>query len=307
MRWNGPIPVVLVLLLSAGCSGDGKPQGEGAVSPSSASNRNPPSETAPNARVRSLTIQPGEVYRGSPVRLSADGASPAPAQVQWLGNGTAAAPSLGTGGVRRGDTVQARYSSSAGVVDSQIVSVRNSPPEIRGVWFAPPDRRSGSPLGVEADAYDADDDPVRLEIAWIKNGEPAGEGERLPVPARGGDRILVTITPFDGETRGRGVTLSRVIRNTVLIEGNDGVQADGNVLTFRILASGDAGTPLAYSLKEAPPGMRIDPATGRVRWETPPGTTGNVPFVVMVSDGAGAETTARFTVTVREDDASGPR
>jgi hypothetical protein len=53
--------------------------------------------------------------------------------------------------------------------------------------------------------------------------------------------------------------------------------------------------------------MRIDPATGWVRWEAAPGLTGKVPFDVLVSDGAGAEATARFTVTIPEDEASVPK
>jgi hypothetical protein len=228
--------------------------------------------------------------------------------VEWFVNDTAVGPMPDTGKLRKGDTIQARAVTPAGIVLSQAVRVRNSAPEVRGVRFVPPDRRTGSPLGVEADGYDPDGDTVRLEITWVRNGEPAGEGERLPVPVRGGDILLVTITPFDGEERGRSATLSRTIRSTVLIERSEPLPPVGNVLLFRIVASGDAGTPLTYSLKDAPPGMRIDPATGVVRWEPPPeAPPGNVPFDVTVSDGAGAETTARFTLTVREAESSGPR
>jgi hypothetical protein len=193
------------------------------------------------------------------------------------------------------------------VVASAAVKMRNSPPEIRRARFVQPDHRTGKLLAIEAEGYDADGDPVRFEISWQKNGGPAGTGDHLNVPVRHGDKIVATVAPFDGESFGRPATLSREVGNTVIIEGKDELQASGNVVTFRILASSDAGTPLAYSLQQAPPGMRIDPVTGRVRWETGPGTTGKVPFDVTVSDGAGAETTARFTLTVREDDASAPR
>jgi hypothetical protein len=175
------------------------------------------------------------------------------------------------------------------------------------VQFLPPDRGTGSPLGVQAEGYDADGDPVRFEVAWLRNGEPAGEGERFYGPVRSEDRIQVSVTPYDGKARGKTATLTRVIRGSVAIVGSDPVREDGNVVSFRIHATAETGTPLTYSLKDAPPGMRIDPATGVVRWETAPGTTGKIPFDVTVSDGAGAETTARFTVTVREEDAPGPR
>jgi len=141
----------------------------------------------------------------------------------------------------------------------------------------------------------------------VKNGEPAGTGDRLDVPVRGGDKIVVTVTPFDGESFGKTATLSREIRNQVIIERQEQFQFVGNVGTFRIVASGDRGTPLSYSLKDAPPGMRIDPATGWVRWEVAPGLKGKVPFDVRVSDGAGAEASARFTVTIPEDEPSVPQ
>jgi hypothetical protein len=209
--------------------------------------------------------------------------------------------------LRKGDTIQARAVAGDKVAASAIVTVRNTIPEIRRAGFVQPDHRTGRPLSVDAEGYDADGDPVRIEIVWQKNGKAVGTGDHLDVPVRQGDKIIVTLTPFDGESYGKAAALTREVRNTVLIEGKEDLQASGNVVTFRILASSDSGTPLTYSLKQAPPGMRIDPATGRVRWETDPGTTGKVPFDVTVSDGAGAETTARFTLTVREDDASGPR
>jgi len=42
-----------------------------------------------------------------------------------------------------------------------------------------------------------------------------------------------------------------------------------------------------------------------VRWVTSPGTIGKVPFTVIVSDGSGGESTARFTVTVTEQPSTG--
>lgn len=297
------VSATLAILLAAGCSGEGKPREE-AARPAEAT---PSLAPAGTGSAGSLVIRPDEVFRGTLLRLEAGGVSIDAGAAEWLVNGTVAGNVPDTGKLRKGDTIQARARSASGYPVSQTVTVRNSPPELRDVRFAPPDRRTGSPLGVAAEGFDADDDPVRFEIRWTRNGELVSEGERLTVPVRGGDRVLVTITPFDGEARGKSATLSRTIRNSVLIEGKDRLEADGNVLSFRILASSSAGTPLIYTLEEAPPGMRIDPATGVVRWETVPGTTGTVPFVVKVSDGAGAETTARFTATVREEDAPGPR
>lgn len=187
-------------------------------------------------------------------------------------------------------------------------AVRNALPEIRGVQFVGGDGRPGNTLGVEAGGYDADGDPVQFEIAWQKNGQPAGGGNRLTAPVKRGDKVIVTITPFDGKDRGIPATLSREILNTPpSIEGQEQFQVGDNAVTFHVRASDADGDPLAYSLKDAPAGMSIDRKTGLVRWATSPGTTGKVPFTVVVSDGSGGESTARFTVTIAEQPSSGAR
>jgi len=187
-------------------------------------------------------------------------------------------------------------------------AVRNTSPEIRGVQFIGGDGRPGNTLGVETEGYDADGDAVRFEIAWRKNGQPAGAGNRLTAPVKRGDKVIVTVTPFDGKDRGRSATLSREILNTPpAIEGQERFQVTDNAVTFHVRASDADGDPLAYSIKDAPAGMSIDRTTGMVRWATSPGTTGRVPFTVIVSDGAGGESTARFTVTVAEEPSSGAR
>jgi hypothetical protein len=163
---------------------------------------------------------------------------------------------------------------------------------------------------VETEGHDADGDPVQFEIAWQKNGQPAGTGNRLTAPVKRGDKVIVTITPFDGKDRGKSATLSREILNTPpVIEGQEQFQVSDNAVTFHVRASDADGDPLMFSLKDAPAGMSIDRKTGWVRWATSPGTTGKVPFTVIVSDGSGGESTARFSVTIAQEPApgAGPR
>ncbi len=204
----------------------------------------------------------------------------------------------------------AASSLEEGALPSPSAAVRNSPPEIRGVRFVPGDAKAGTGLGVEAEGFDADGDAVRFEIAWRRNGEPAGNGNRMEGPLKRGDRVVVTITPFDGKARGRGAELSREIRNTPpVIEGQEGFRVVGNLVTFRVQASDPDGDPILFALKDAPAGMRIGRSNGQVRWETVPGTTGKIPFTVTVSDGSGGEATARFSVTIAEEPVpgAGPR
>lgn len=204
--------------------------------------------------------------------------------------------------------VPAREAAAGGAVPAAPRPAENSPPEIRSVWFVGGDGSPGNTLGVESEVFDADGDPVQVEVAWQKNGQPAGNGNRLPLPVKRGDNIVVTITPSDGKVSGRPGTLTRVIRNTPpLIEGHDRFQFDENVATLHVRASDADGDPLTYSLKDAPAGMRIDRNNGVVRWVTSPGTIGRIPFTVVVADGADGEATARFTVTIAEQSPSDAR
>ncbi len=213
------------------------------------------------------------------------------------GNGIAPAAQQGVGSPVAGEPARAPG-----------VAVRNSSPEIRGVQFVGGDGRPGNTLGVEAEGYDADGDPVQFEIAWQKNGQPAGTGNRLTTPVKRGDKVTVTVTPFDGKERGKSATLFREILNTPpAIEGQEQFQVSDNAVTFHVRASDADGDPLMFSLKDAPAGMSIDRSTGFVRWVTSPGTTGKIPFTVIVSDGSGGESTARFTVTIAEQPSSGAR
>lgn len=205
----------------------------------------------------------------------------------------------------------AAFPGGGELLPAPSTAARNSPPEIRSVRFVPGDAKTGSGIGVEAEGYDADGDAVRFEIAWRKNGEPAGNGNRMETPMKRGDRVTATITPFDGKVRGKASELSREIRNTPpVIEGQEGFRVSDNLVTFRVQASDPDGDPVLFALKDAPSGMRIDRSNGQVRWETAPGTTGKIPFTVTVSDGSGGEATARFSVTITEEPpvpGAGPR
>lgn len=178
----------------------------------------------------------------------------------------------------------------------------NAPPEIQSVKFVPEIFRPGDSLGVEVSGSDPDGDEVTFEYAWEKNGAPAGSGSRIEGSLKRKDAIAVTITPFDGEVRGRSLTLRREIRNVPpSIEGVKNDRLEGDLYSCTILATDGDGDTLTYALKDAPPGMSIEAATGTIRWEIPPAVTGKVPVTVAVSDGNGGEASYAMIVTIREE------
>ena len=187
-------------------------------------------------------------------------------------------------------------------------AVRNSSPEIRGVRFVGGDGRPGNTLGVETEGYDADGDPVQFEIAWQRNGQPAGSGSRLTTPVKRGDKVTVTITPFDGKERGKSATLFREILNTPpVIEGQEQFQVSDNAVKFHVRASDADGDPLMFSLKNAPAGMSIDRSTGFVRWKRPRGRPGRFRSPSRCPTAPGGEATARFLVSISEEPRPGRR
>ena len=180
----------------------------------------------------------------------------------------------------------------------------NAPPEIRSVKFVPEVFRPGDSLGVEVSGSDPDGDEVTFEYAWEKNGASAGRGSRIEGALKRKDAIAVTINPFDGEVRGRSLTLRREIRNVPpSIEGVRDARLVGDSYSCRIFAVDADGDPLTYALKDAPPGMSIAAATGLIRWEIPPGVRGKVPVTVSVSDGSGGSASYAMVVTIREETA----
>lgn len=178
----------------------------------------------------------------------------------------------------------------------------NAPPEIQSVKFVPEIFRPGDALGVEVSGSDPDGDEVTFEFAWEKNGTPAGRGSRIEGALKRKDAISVTITPFDGKVRGRSLTLRREIRNVPpSIKGVENPLLAGNLYSCRILATDGDGDSLTYALKDAPPAMSIEAATGTIRWEIPPEFRGKVPVTVAVSDGNGGEASYALVVTIREE------
>lgn len=273
---------------------------EEAPSPATAAARPARAGAAPSAR-----ILPESAVRGTPLRLSASGFDPEDARVEWLVGGEPASgersESFSTESLAKGDSVQARAVVGEGALLSNVVTLRNALPELRSVKIVPDPFRPGESPGVEAEASDPDGDEVAFEYAWEKNGAPAGSGSRMDGVLTRGDSFFVTVTPLDGEARGRSLTLRREFRNYLpSIEGVADARLAGDLYTCRIVAKDGDGDPLTYTLKEAPAGMFMDAASGAIRWQVPPETPERVPVTVSVTDGQGGEASYGMFLTFRD-------
>lgn len=254
-----------------------------------------------------LEITPRDATRGSTLSLEARGFNIAGADITWLVNGREASTDrrFQASGLQKGDTVQAVARAAGREIASNALVIRNAPPEITSVKLVPEVFRPGERLGVEVTGSDPDGDDVTMSYEWTKNGEPAGEGERLEAALAKGDELSVKITPFDGEEYGTPVVLRRKVGNLPPVIGEDlSYGFDGSVYTYQVKAEDPDGDPLSYALSSGPQGMTIDPSTGRVRWEVPAEFHGEEKFTVSVRDGHGGESKRDLIVRIMPEAAA---
>jgi hypothetical protein len=251
----------------------------------------------------SMEITPSDATSNSTLTVTFKGINNQDTKLEWLVNGSTAASQETPGQfktieTRTGDTVQAKAITNGREILSNTVVIKNTPPELSRVKLMPEVFRPEDKLYVEASGSDIDGDEVSIDFEWTINGEPAGNGKDIGVQIRRGDRISVKITPFDGETYGRSVTLNREIRNLPpIITEDKGFIFDGNTYTYHIKATDPDGDELTYSLRTAPDGLTIDPS-GLIRWDVPPEFKGKAPVTVAVLDGNGGEATMNFNVEI---------
>jgi len=114
-------------------------------------------------------------------------------------------------------TVRAADGEATGAAASAVVTVVNTPPTPPRVAIAPRHPRGGEPLKLEVlqPARDADGDPVRLGIGWLREGKATGTSDELLPPAgfRKHERVRVVVTPHDGFEAGVPATDEVVVEN----------------------------------------------------------------------------------------------
>lgn len=251
-----------------------------------------------------LDIISSEFTRNSILILKARGFDLSEATIVWMINGRVATDSaraqLKASEAKRGDEVQAKAILRTQEVLSNVVKIRNAPPEVESVKFLPEAIKPGETMSIEPVGTDADGDVVTFLYEWTLNGEPAGKGKSIERPVKRHDNISVKITPFDGQDYGSPVVIQREIRNLppVIIDHKE-FSFDGKIYTYQVRASDPDGDTLTYSLESASNEMTIDSANGLLTWIVPTEFKGKKNVSIIVSDGHGGTAHYNLGITIR--------
>jgi hypothetical protein len=250
----------------------------------------------------SLAITPANATCNSTLRVVAQGFRVSDAKIEWLLNGhpttSGSSSEFTTKEAQKGDKIQVKAIIQDKELMSNIIEIKNAPPEIARVKILPEVFKPGDTLSVEVSANDADGDEVAIAYEWTKNGEPAGKGKQLESPVKRGDKIAVMITPFDGEVNGTAVILNREIKNMPpMIVADNKFHFDGKLFSYQIKAIDPDGDSLIYTLKQAPEGMVVD-KTGLITWKASDKDKSRHAVTVQVTDAEGGEASYTFNVTL---------
>ena len=114
---------------------------------------------------------------------------------------------------------------------------------------------------------------------------------------------VLKVTPDDGTLKGTPVNSVIIIANSspVITPSPDTFKFDGDVYEYQVRATDPDGDSLTYALHESPKGMTIDPSTGIITWNIPPGYTGKSPVTVSATDGQGGKVMQNFVLEIRPE------
>jgi Putative Ig domain len=254
----------------------------------------------------SMGITPAQADHNSVLTVVPNGFKLYDAKYEWTVNGEPVAGAISCTlkvcdcNAKRGDTVQAKAIISGRELMSGKVVIGDTPPEVSSVKLMPEVFKPGDTLYIDAQGKDMDGDQVTMAYEWTKNGQSAGTGKSIGCPVKRGDKITVSITPFDGERYGQPVVIEREIMNMPpSIVTDNKYDFAGGVLSYQVRAEDPDGDMLTYSLKSAPAGMSINPSTGLVTWRVPADFGGKTSFIVSASDGHGGEATQAMNFAVK--------
>lgn len=186
-------------------------------------------------------------------------------------------------------------------VDQKI----NHPPVVESIRIERiPGNDTNNVFRAIVQAKDPDDDVISFEYQWKLNGEDIPDatdetlewGENL----KKGSIISVGVIPFDGKDEGvwKAEGSFTIPNSPPIITSEPSPTIEGGKLTYVLKAEDPDGDPIEYTLKNAPIGMTIEPATGLITWEFGEADIGEHTVEIIVTDSEGARASQILTLNI---------
>jgi hypothetical protein len=264
--------------------------------------------------IRAVRILPASIALDQQILVQADAfdpdADPITYRHRWSVNG-AVVPgethfTFNAKILKRGDRLSVEVTPYDGNMEGASVEadalVVNTSPQVAQLLFEPAEVRVGDGIFVQVAGSDADEDPIEYRYRWWRNNSEVADGDVSELNTNGfvkGDTIVVEVTPSDPTSKGRSklsnpITILNSAPRIVTVPPN---KSERGRFVYAVNAKDPDGDQLAYALEVAPPGMKIDKATGRIEWPLTGKLVGNHKVRVTATDGEQAKAFQEFDVT----------
>lgn len=266
--------------------------------------------------VKVVSILPSPATLAGPLTLQVEAQDPDLNTIEfrhrWLVNGKVipgqTRESFPPGLLKRGDQVMVEVTPFDGMIEgaplrSNPVSVMNTAPIISDVGIDFDHQAQGRRLLAKVDVVDPDNDPVSLIYRWRKNETVLKEGEESTLDVSGltaKDAILVEVMASDGTPDGTTIVTERftLTNSAPTIVSKPSSSTNGDQYDYLVQATDADGDPITYELDMSPPGMTIDPNSGRIHWTITPEAKGSYRIKVVAKDSQGGFGMQEFDLSV---------
>jgi hypothetical protein len=190
-------------------------------------------------------------------------------------------------------------------IQEQVDQKINHPPVVESIRIERiPGNDTNNVFRAIVQAKDPDDDVISFEYRWKLNGEdiPDATDETLELDEnlKKGSIISVAVIPFDGKDEGvwKAEGSFTMPNSPPIITSEPSPRIVNGKLTYVLKAQDPDGDPIEYTLKNAPRGMTIEPATGLITWEFGEADIGEHTVEIIVTDSEGARASQTLTLNI---------
>ena len=203
--------------------------------------------------------------------------------------------------IEKGDTISVEV-SAGNVEKSASVTIGNTPPGITSIRLNPGQVYRGVDITAEVEGEDPDGDEVEYLYRWMINDEeqtdvsaPVLEGDRL----KRGDRVVLTVTPYDGEAYGEPFTADPVTVGNAppMFVSAPPESFKTTMYTYQVEVEDPDGDRTRLWLEAAPEGMTID-QNGLIEWPVDASQTGTHRVKIIAEDGHDGRAYQEYTITI---------